>query len=583
MSSSHPRTLKATIKVPARVVRAVSHACRKSKSVSSRLLSRLSFLAADYFYFVIVCLTASIIFWAISTPTRSISYADSLFLVVSAMTSTGLRTINLSQTTIPQQVVLFLLMIFGSRVWVSICIVYGRMRRFHKRFDALLQEARGRRDTSRSPTRRPPRSLLARTVLGRIRSSNKSGRNRSNGNNEDGTPYLSWEPTVESSFTLTSEQRGELGGIEYRALKQLFILLLVYVLLWQFLGCIALASWIQNNLPPEQASHYGIVHHWWLGIFSGVSAFNNVGLSLVDASMIPFQRSYFVIITTGLLIQAGYVGFPVLLKITLWSLSKLVKRGTKAYENLRFTLDHPQRVYIYLFRSRRTWWCLFSLLILNATNWVGFILFSLGNDSDVESIPTGPRVLVALFQAFCVRFGGFHVVKISSLHIGLQVLYAATMFALAYPIVRMDKRRTNVYEETSIAHHRVDPEGEGDSTLKYLGQVARFQLTRRGIWALILAVFAITAIEADHFRQDPVQYSTFKIMFETASAYCGSGVSVGWPDKDYSFSGGWHDASKVILCVVMLRGRHRDLPDAIDPAVLLPSEARGATSSNRRE
>jgi len=249
----------------------------------------------------------------------------------------------------------------------------------------------------------PPRGLLAGTVLGRIRSSNKSGRDQSNDNNEEGTPYLAWEPRVESrsAFKLTSEQREELGGIEYCALKQLFILLLVYVLLWQFLSCIALASWIQNNLPPEQESHYGIAHHWWLGIFSGVSAFNNVGLSLVDASMIPFQRSYFVIITTGLLIQAGYIGFPVLLRSTLWFLSKLVKRGTKAYENLRFTLDHPPRVYIYLFRSRRTWWCLFSLLLLNATNWVGFILFSLGNDSDVGSIPTGPRVLVGLFQALC--------------------------------------------------------------------------------------------------------------------------------------------------------------------------------------
>lgn len=31
-------------------------------------------------------------------------------------------------------------------------------------------------------------------------------------------------------------------------------------------------------------------------------------------------------------------------------------------------------------------------------------------------------------------------------------------------------------------------------------------------------------------------------------------------------------ASKLILCAVMLRGRHRGLPAAIDPSVLLPSE-----------
>jgi len=50
------------------------------------------------------------------------------------------------------------------------------------------------------------------------------------------------------------------------------------------------------------------------------------------------------------------------------------------------------------------------------------------------------------------------------------------------------------------------------------------------------------------------------------------GLSVGLPDQAYSFSGAWHTLSKLILCAVMLRGRHRGLPVAIDKAVLLPSE-----------
>jgi hypothetical protein len=41
-----------------------------------------------------------------------------------------------------------------------------------------------------------------------------------------------------------------------------------------------------------------------------------------------------------------------------------------------------------------------SLLVLNVLNWVGFILFGLGNGY-VGGIPTGPRVLAGLFQAFC--------------------------------------------------------------------------------------------------------------------------------------------------------------------------------------
>ena len=44
------------------------------------------------------------------------------------------------------------------------------------------------------------------------------------------------------------------------------------------------------------------------------------------------------------------------------------------------------------------------------------------------------------------------------------------------------------------------------------------------------------------------------------------------PWNAYSFCGAWHTGSKLVLCAVMLRGRHRGLPVAIDKAVLLPDE-----------
>ena len=61
-------------------------------------------------------------------------------------------------------------------------------------------------------------------------------------------------------------------------------------------------------------------------------------------------------------------------------------------------------------------------------------------------------------------------------------------------------------------------------------------------------------------------------MFEVVSAYGCVGISVGLPDQAYSFSGGLRRASKFILIIVMLRGRHRGLPVALDRAVRLPGE-----------
>lgn len=41
---------------------------------------------------------------------------------------------------------------------------------------------------------------------------------------------------------------------------------------------------------------------------------------------------------------------------------------------------------------------------------------------------------------------------------------------------------------------------------------------------------------------------------------------------NFSFCGALHTLSKLILCAVMIRGRHRGLPVALDRAVLLPHE-----------
>ena len=43
-----------------------------------------------------------------------------------------------------------------------------------------------------------------------------------------------------------------------------------------------------------------------------------------------------------------------------------------------------------------------------------------------------------------------------------------------------------------------------------------------------------------------------------------------FPQANYSFSGALRPLSKLIICLVMLRGRHRGLPVAIDRAIMVP-------------
>lgn len=122
-------------------------------------LPPLNFITVHYAYFIGVCLLTSVIFWGSSTPARSINYTDSLFFVVSAMTLAGLNTINLSQLNTFQQIILFLLILFGSAIWVSIAVVYIRRKAFERKFKRIVEagrQQRRERSNSRSHSRETP-------------------------------------------------------------------------------------------------------------------------------------------------------------------------------------------------------------------------------------------------------------------------------------------------------------------------------------------------------------------------------------------------------------------------------------------
>ena len=460
------------------------------------LLPPLNFITIHYGYFIAVSLISSLVFWGSSNPSGSISYTDSLFLVVSAMTEAGLNTVNLSVLTTWQQTILFLLILAGSSIWVSIWTIVFRKHAFEQRFKDIVRADRERR-MSRPPTPVPGLSRLRRFLLPQNPSGSPAFVARlaapqtpgvEQGTEADSGPekgmavapaydtpsvpiggeqdlatatagtssritfadsanpvqgsangtttsssYRSPDHLVrrsaagadtkehkQSSFgiqpfltnrmvgrnaqfhDLTSEDREHLGGCEYRALKVLAVIVPLYFFLWQFLGCITLGAWINTYLPGPPLENG--INPWWLGIFNGASAFNNSGMSLLDANMVPFQESTLVLIVMGLMILAGNTAYPIFLRLIVWTLLNALKWSTadetfhELKDTFKFILKYPRRVYTNLFPSRPTWWLLFMLIWLNSVDWVAFELLNLGNPT-VEDIPTGPRILDGLFQA----------------------------------------------------------------------------------------------------------------------------------------------------------------------------------------
>ncbi|OAA60745.1 Cation transporter [Cordyceps fumosorosea ARSEF 2679] len=668
-------------------------ACRRRRKPPAAGLN-FNFITVHYCYFIVVCLLASGVFWASSSPRGAISYVDCLFVVVSAVTEAGLNTVNLSTMTAWQQAILFLLILCGGTVWVSAwtvaarSFVFGRRLAYARRREAAaapletvlapldressVQDLSGSSSEAELPG---PRSASARgggdpavgpdQAAAAHRQTTTARDGPGDQRHEPPPPPPPPPPSMAEDGLIGAAARTRVCGCEHRALQLLSVVVPLYLLLWQLLGCLALGAWISRRMP-ETALANGIAP-WWLGVFNGVSAFNNSGMSLLDANMVPFQEAYFVLITMGLMILAGNTAYPIFLRLLLWAGLRLVDAATGAASfretkrAIRLLLEDPRRVYTNLFPSRLTWWLVFMLVGLNAIDWALFELLNLHNPV-VRSIPVGPRVLVGLFQALAVRSGGFYVVPIAQISIGVQFLYVIMMYISVYPVV-LTMRRSDVFTESpddepsSEAHvvshapppipdntlsypvekdgvatghqphpssaaspdqatcrgrpshpatandeqpmrvppvllpseggaapekrpnyhtrlmslHRPPPPPTYESHMSFIHRQIQGQLAQ-DIWWLVLAVLVIVIIESSHFNADPVNHSVFNVIFEVASAYGTVGISVGTPHGAYSFSGTWYVGSKLILCLVMLRGRHRGLPTALDRAIRLPDQ-----------
>ncbi|KAI1621831.1 cation transport protein-domain-containing protein [Exophiala viscosa] len=397
-------------------------------------------------------------------------------------------------------------------------------------------------------------------------------------------PYLSWEPTIgrNSVFIgLTEEQREELGGIEYRALKTLALILVAYFFAFHLLGMICLIPWILHTSYGQVVTAQGQGRVWW-GIFTAASAFNDLGFTLTNNSMISFGSAVFPLLLMTFLIIIGNTGFPCMLRFVIWAIAKLTPYGGAVWEELQFLLDHPRRCFTLLFPREATWWLFFILVILNGLDLVFFIILDL-NDSTIMQIPGGLRFLDGLFQAASTRTAGFSVVNLADLHPAIQVSYLIMMYISVFPIA-ISMRRTNVYEEKSLGiYNSPGEEDEDEKEPSYVGAHLRKQLSF-DLWYIFLGLFIIAIVEGGQLQNtNQYAFTLFSVLFEIVSAYGTVGLSLGYPTINASFSAEFHTLSKLIIISMQIRGRHRGLPYELDRAILLPSESLQAKEAKEAE
>ena len=438
------------------------------------------------------------------------------------------------------------------------------------------------------------------------------------------TNYLSWQPTVgrNSNFVgLTKEQRDELGGVEYRAIKLLCSIVVFYYVGFHVMAFTMFLPWIchmKNYIQVVRSD--GISPAWW-GFFTAMSSFNDLGITLTPNSMASFAPSIYVQVVMIWFMIIGNTGFPIMLRLIIWIMFHLAPDLSQTKESLGFLLDHPRRCFTLLFPSAATWWLLLALLFLNITDLILFIILDI-NAEVLKPYTKGIRVLMGAFQAVSTRTSGFTIVDLSQLHAAIQVSYMLMMYISVLPVA-ISIRRTNVYEERSLGlYGKMDQsdleeeeeelkelsdassnsEGESVSSKKntkknkvyknnnvsadslssenldkvstksFIGAHIRKQLSF-DLWFLFLGLFIICICENDKIKNENMpDFNIFAILFEIVSAYGTVGLSLGYPNTDESFSAQFTTLSKLVIIAMLVRGRCRGLPYSLDRAIILPSE-----------
>ncbi|KAJ5180530.1 hypothetical protein N7492_003740 [Penicillium capsulatum] len=387
-------------------------------------------------------------------------------------------------------------------------------------------------------------------------------------------PKISSRATIgrNSQFhNLSTEDRERLGGIEYRSLKLLLKIVTGYFFGLHLFGAISLVGWILHADPKYRAylAQCGQGSVWW-GFYSSQTMIDNLGFTLTPDSMISFQDATFPMLLMSFLAFAGNTCYPCLLRLIIWIIYKVCPEESSLKDPLGFLLDHPRRCYTLLFPSKPTWILFGILFIMNSVDVLLIIVLDLNNPA-VNRLAPGPRVLAAIFQAASARHTGTSTFNLADVSPAVQFSLVVMMYIAIFPIA-ISIRASNVYEERTLGIYSSQRSMDESNGRSYILNHIQNQLSF-DLWYIFLGCFCICVAESGKITDtsNPA-FSVFSVLFEVVSAYGNVGLSLGYPTVSTSLSGKFTVFSKLVICVMMIRGRHRGLPYKLDRAIVLPSE-----------
>ncbi|CAL5040997.1 unnamed protein product [Urochloa decumbens] len=499
--------------------------CRLVAFHLSPLLLHLSyFLTIDLLGFLALVLLKP------SAPGYRPRYLDMFFMSTSAATVTGLATVKMEDLSSSQIVVLTLLMLSGSEMFVS--------------FLGLLLHSRKQKRPHDHDHDHGSRVISFVTVS-------------DDSNLEEANP-----PDPAASADDHDDK-------ENFCLRSLAIAILAYMAVILVSGSLLVFAYIAG-VPAARAvlARKGIN----AALFSAsvaASSFTNGGLLPTNESMAVFAADRGLLFLLAGQILAGGTLLPVFLRLAMWATTRglaagAARRGGLAGEGLEsMARDAAAAGFGHLLLPGLQTALLAGTAVAVAAAAAALLCFVNWSSAVLEGLTAGEKVANAVFMAVNARQAGENSVDCSLLAPAVLVMLLAMMCVPATATF------FNVHGG-GIGESNGGEEGErkDDGAVKK----RRLSLNRMFVSPLArvaAAVVLVCVTERRSISGDPLNFSTFNMIFEVVSAYGNVGLSTGYScsrllrqeeasvchDKPYSFSGWWSDQGKLLLVLLMLYGR----------------------------
>ena len=307
-----------------------------------------------------------------------------------------------------------------------------------------------------------------------------------------------------------------LGGMQLGSVTTLVKRIAIFTLVCELIGAVVLS--IAFMAGPEAGPKWHPMGIWW-GIFHSISAFNNAGFDLTGGfqSLIPFRDDWVVLLTHGLLLVLGGLGFAIV--------GDAVARRRWSRMALETKLVISATI----------------VLLVGGTVLIGLIEWN--NPATLGAMPAEQRVLNAFFESATLRTAGFTALDTGALVESTLFVVMALMFIGGASGSTAGGIKVNTFAVLVIA---IISTVKGEPSATAFGRRIKHAIVYRALAVLMLAIgFVFLTGLGLTLTTDATFVQT---LFEAVSAFGTVGASTGITPE-------LSDPARIITAFAMFVGR----------------------------